>query len=177
MGIMSLIKLVRGRFLSSLVILHQPHLHIPIKNLIIFKVSMTIEIFQILSTWFSLSSQHWGQPKLRVWRFPTSACLFVWKNAISKTFIIRFTSFDNLLWSMLTTFQLITLDYWENVYNMVRCPCKHHVCKHHVRIHRNLYVNKLPLPHHSGDHFPPRDDGDDKVRRLYAMQTMEKGSG
>ena len=30
-----------------------------------------------------------------------------------------FTSFDNLLWSMLTTFQLITLDYWENVYNMV----------------------------------------------------------
>ena len=31
----------------------------------------------------------------------------------------RFTSFDNLLWSMLTTFQLITLDYWENVYNMV----------------------------------------------------------
>ena len=31
-----------------------------------------------------------------------------------------FTSFDNLLWSMLTTFQLITLDYWENVYNMVR---------------------------------------------------------
>ena len=30
-----------------------------------------------------------------------------------------FTSFDNLLWSMLTTFQLITLDYWEDVYNMV----------------------------------------------------------
>ena len=30
-----------------------------------------------------------------------------------------FTSFDNLLWAMLTTFQLITLDYWENVYNMV----------------------------------------------------------
>lgn len=31
-----------------------------------------------------------------------------------------YTSFDNFLWSMLTTFQLITLDYWENVYNMVR---------------------------------------------------------
>lgn len=30
-----------------------------------------------------------------------------------------YTSFDNFLWSMLTTFQLITLDYWENVYNMV----------------------------------------------------------
>ncbi len=30
-----------------------------------------------------------------------------------------YTSFDNLLWSMLTTFQLITLDYWENIYNMV----------------------------------------------------------
>ena len=34
-----------------------------------------------------------------------------------------FTSFDNLLWSMLTTFQLITLDYWENVYNMVSISC------------------------------------------------------
>jgi Ion transport protein. len=31
-----------------------------------------------------------------------------------------YTNFDNFLWSMLTTFQLITLDYWENVYNMVR---------------------------------------------------------
>uniref|UniRef100_A0A8D9EUG6 Sodium channel protein 60E n=2 Tax=Cacopsylla melanoneura TaxID=428564 RepID=A0A8D9EUG6_9HEMI len=30
-----------------------------------------------------------------------------------------YTNFDNFLWSMLTTFQLITLDYWENVYNMV----------------------------------------------------------
>lgn len=30
-----------------------------------------------------------------------------------------YTSFDNFMWSMLTTFQLITLDYWENVYNMV----------------------------------------------------------
>ncbi|KAF6217387.1 hypothetical protein GE061_001742 [Apolygus lucorum] len=34
-----------------------------------------------------------------------------------------FTSFDNFLWSMLTTFQLITLDYWENVYNMVLASC------------------------------------------------------
>jgi hypothetical protein len=31
-----------------------------------------------------------------------------------------YTNFDNFLWSMLTTFQLITLDYWENVYNKVR---------------------------------------------------------
>ncbi|XP_068207434.1 sodium channel protein 60E-like [Palaemon carinicauda] len=30
-----------------------------------------------------------------------------------------YTSFDNFLWSMLTTFQLITLDYWEDVYNKV----------------------------------------------------------
>lgn len=29
-----------------------------------------------------------------------------------------YTNFDNFMWSMLTTFQLITLDYWENVYNM-----------------------------------------------------------
>ncbi|GLV43437.1 Na channel protein 60E [Carabus blaptoides fortunei] len=34
-----------------------------------------------------------------------------------------YTSFDNFLWSMLTTFQLITLDYWENVYNMVLSTC------------------------------------------------------
>ncbi|CAL4063472.1 unnamed protein product, partial [Meganyctiphanes norvegica] len=30
-----------------------------------------------------------------------------------------YTSFDNFLWSMLTTFQLITLDYWEDVYNKI----------------------------------------------------------
>lgn len=34
-----------------------------------------------------------------------------------------YTSFDNFMWSMLTTFQLITLDYWENVYNMVLATC------------------------------------------------------
>ncbi|KAJ8670425.1 hypothetical protein QAD02_001684 [Eretmocerus hayati] len=28
-----------------------------------------------------------------------------------------YTSFDSFLWSMLTTFQLITLDYWEDVYD------------------------------------------------------------
>lgn len=36
-----------------------------------------------------------------------------------------YTSFDNFLWSMLTTFQLITLDYWENVYNMVSKSIHH----------------------------------------------------
>ncbi|XP_033123000.1 sodium channel protein 1 brain-like [Anneissia japonica] len=30
-----------------------------------------------------------------------------------------YTSFDNFGWAMLTCFQLITLDYWENVYNLV----------------------------------------------------------
>jgi len=30
-----------------------------------------------------------------------------------------YTNFDNFAFSMLTSFQLITLDYWENVYNMV----------------------------------------------------------
>ncbi|CAI6351879.1 unnamed protein product [Macrosiphum euphorbiae] len=34
-----------------------------------------------------------------------------------------YTNFDNFLWSMLTTFQLITLDYWENVYNIVLATC------------------------------------------------------
>ncbi|XP_076667636.1 sodium channel protein 60E isoform X3 [Andrena cerasifolii] len=34
-----------------------------------------------------------------------------------------FTNFDNFLWSMLTTFQLITLDYWEDVYNKVLSAC------------------------------------------------------
>lgn len=33
-----------------------------------------------------------------------------------------YTNFDNFLWSMLTTFQLITLDYWEDVYNKVGDP-------------------------------------------------------
>eukprot|EP00102_Acyrthosiphon_pisum_P002928 XP_001944868.2 PREDICTED: sodium channel protein 60E-like [Acyrthosiphon pisum] len=35
-----------------------------------------------------------------------------------------YTNFDNFLWSMLTTFQLITLDYWENVYNIIIFFCK-----------------------------------------------------
>ncbi|XP_050422865.1 LOW QUALITY PROTEIN: sodium channel protein 60E-like [Adelges cooleyi] len=34
-----------------------------------------------------------------------------------------YTNFDNFPWSMLTTFQLITLDYWENVYNNVLAAC------------------------------------------------------
>lgn len=44
---------------------------------------------------------------------------FVCLGSIGENPNYGFTSFDNLLWSMLTTFQLITLDYWENVYNMV----------------------------------------------------------
>ena len=44
----------------------------------------------------------------------------------ARSLLLRFTSFDNLLWSMLTTFQLITLDYWENVYNMVRAISADH---------------------------------------------------
>lgn len=31
-----------------------------------------------------------------------------------------YTSFDNFGWAMLTCFQIFTLDYWENVYNLVR---------------------------------------------------------
>jgi len=54
-----------------------------------------------------------------VWRFfrhcpPDYVCLRAGPNPNH-----GFTNFDNFLWSMLTTFQLITLDYWENVYNMV----------------------------------------------------------
>lgn len=45
----------------------------------------------------------------------THTCLCVGENPNH-----GYTSFDNFLWSMLTTFQLITLDYWENVYNMVK---------------------------------------------------------
>ena len=44
---------------------------------------------------------------------------FVCLHSIGENPNYGFTSFDNLLWSMLTTFQLITLDYWEDVYNMV----------------------------------------------------------
>ncbi|KAH0999393.1 hypothetical protein HUJ04_005968 [Dendroctonus ponderosae] len=48
----------------------------------------------------------------------THTCLCVGENPNH-----GYTSFDNFLWSMLTTFQLITLDYWENVYNMVLASC------------------------------------------------------
>ncbi|KAK5648632.1 hypothetical protein RI129_003524 [Pyrocoelia pectoralis] len=48
----------------------------------------------------------------------THTCLCVGENPNH-----GYTSFDNFLWSMLTTFQLITLDYWENVYNMVLSSC------------------------------------------------------
>lgn len=30
-----------------------------------------------------------------------------------------YTNFDNFGWALLTSFQLFTLDFWENVYNMV----------------------------------------------------------
>lgn len=46
---------------------------------------------------------------------PSHTCLRVGENPNH-----GYTSFDNFMWSMLTTFQLITLDYWENVYNMVK---------------------------------------------------------
>ncbi|XP_061720824.1 sodium channel protein 60E isoform X2 [Cydia pomonella] len=49
---------------------------------------------------------------------PTHTCLCIGPNPNH-----GYTNFDNFLWSMLTTFQLITLDYWENVYNMVLSSC------------------------------------------------------
>ena len=30
-----------------------------------------------------------------------------------------YTNFDNFAWSLLTAFQLITMDFWENVFNYV----------------------------------------------------------
>ncbi|GLG93035.1 Uncharacterized protein GBIM_00542, partial [Gryllus bimaculatus] len=45
-----------------------------------------------------------------------------------------YTNFDNFLWSMLTTFQLITLDYWENVYNMIIT----HFLYYHINIEQNF---------------------------------------
>ena len=32
-----------------------------------------------------------------------------------------YTSFDNIGWAMLTCFQIFTLDFWENTYNLVSC--------------------------------------------------------
>ncbi|XP_065093737.1 sodium channel protein 60E isoform X3 [Ochlerotatus camptorhynchus] len=49
---------------------------------------------------------------------PEYTCLCVGENPNH-----GYTNFDNFMWSMLTTFQLITLDYWENVYNMVLATC------------------------------------------------------
>ena len=30
-----------------------------------------------------------------------------------------FTSFDNIGWALLMAFQILTMDYWENLYNKV----------------------------------------------------------
>lgn len=49
---------------------------------------------------------------------PGNTCLRVGENPNH-----GYTSFDNFMWSMLTTFQLITLDYWENTYNMIIATC------------------------------------------------------
>lgn len=54
-------------------------------------------------------------PTMRQFYFVGHTCLCIGENPNH-----GYTSFDNFMWSMLTTFQLITLDYWENVYNMVR---------------------------------------------------------
>ena len=62
--------------------------------------------FPIL-TWETLLSRHCNESYI---------CLCVGPNPNH-----GFTNFDNFLWSMLTTFQLITLDYWEDVYNKVSC--------------------------------------------------------
>ena len=32
-----------------------------------------------------------------------------------------YTSFDHFGWAIMTSFQLVTLDFWENVYNNVSC--------------------------------------------------------
>merc|ERR1719410_1538839 len=71
------------------------------------------------------NSSHWfyvnGEPELCGNASGARSCPhgFVCLDSIGENPNFGFTSFDNLLWSMLTTFQLITLDYWENVYNMV----------------------------------------------------------
>lgn len=44
-----------------------------------------------------------------------------------------YTNFDNFGWALLTSFQLFTLDFWENVYNMVSTSndvicCKDNLC-------------------------------------------------
>jgi hypothetical protein len=42
---------------------------------------------------------------------------------------------------MLTTFQLITLDYWENVYNMVRRICSWSVVRHFVLVPKYVTID------------------------------------
>jgi len=53
-----------------------------------------------------------------------------------------YTNFDNFLWSMLTTFQLITLDYWENVYNKVRRICSWSVFRHFVVVPKYVTIDR-----------------------------------
>ena len=44
--------------------------------------------------------------------YASTSCL-----AVGETVNFGYTSYDNVLWSMLTVFQLVTLDFWEDVYN------------------------------------------------------------
>jgi len=53
-----------------------------------------------------------------------------------------YTNFDNFLWSMLTTFQLITLDYWENVYNMVRRICSWSGVRYFVLVPKYVKIDR-----------------------------------
>lgn len=38
-----------------------------------------------------------------------------------------YTNFDNFAWSLVTAFQLITMDFWENVFNYVSIDLIHFI--------------------------------------------------
>ncbi|OXU24164.1 hypothetical protein TSAR_009732, partial [Trichomalopsis sarcophagae] len=70
--------------------------------------------------WREMQSKQWHNTALIDYRHCNESytCLCVGPNPNH-----GYTNFDNFLWSMLTTFQLITLDYWEDVYNKVLSAC------------------------------------------------------
>lgn len=92
-------------FFLNKIIISLPPLSLSIESIFISRL-IYIYLFDISSHCYATSAL-----------FPLSlgyTCLCIGNNPNH-----GYTNFDNFMWSMLTTFQLITLDYWENVYNMV----------------------------------------------------------
>jgi voltage-gated cation channel len=128
------LKVYMGELRNKCVLNHpEPWINVTVEpRKILISLSIKILIFQQYEEWYEWISNtsnwriDWNdedeEPPMLCGNLtgarhcpPTHTCLRVGDNPNH-----GYTNFDNFMWSMLTTFQLITLDYWENVYNMVR---------------------------------------------------------